>query len=76
MYANTHGSLPARLDDATPRKRISLRYHLPSDDNYAALLPLFSYYLRLTDQLVQAAHFRPEVLRKIRTAREDTIKQI
>ena len=40
------------------------------------MLPLFSYFLRIADQLVQVAHFRPEVLRKVKVARDDTIKQI
>jgi hypothetical protein len=32
--------------------------------------------LRITDQLVQVAHFRPEVLRKVKAVRDDTVKQI
>lgn len=30
----------------------------------------------MTDQLVQVAHFRPEVLRKVRTVRDDMVRQI
>ena len=43
---------------------------------YAATLPLFTYFLRLPDTLVNTAHFRPEVGRKIRATREDEIKKL
>ncbi|SPN98394.1 uncharacterized protein DNG_01439 [Cephalotrichum gorgonifer] len=62
---------PTTLDEiAKPKKRICLRYTLPSNNDYSDLLPLFSYFLRLPDLLVNKAHFRPEVanvLRKTRT---------
>jgi len=64
------------LDETVPRKRIFLKYRLPSDGNYEPLVPLFAYFLRMTDQLVQSARFRPEVLRKIKAIRDETIKQI
>jgi hypothetical protein len=32
--------------------------------------------VRLPDTLASSAHFRPEVLRKLRTVRDETIKQI
>ncbi|KEZ44815.1 hypothetical protein SAPIO_CDS2929 [Scedosporium apiospermum] len=68
---------PTTLDETTPRKRIFLRYRLPSSDReYDDILPLFSYFLRLPDLLVKQAHFRPEVLRKIRVIREEAIAQI
>jgi len=53
-----------------------LRYRLPSSNNYDALLPIFSYFMRLPDALVQSAHFRPEVLKKVRGVRDETVKQI
>jgi hypothetical protein len=65
-----------RLDETTPRKRIFLKYRLPSDNNYEPLLPIFEYFVRITDQLVRDAHFRPEVLKKARSVREDVVKQI
>lgn len=68
--------LPRSLDETTPRKRIYLKYSLPSDNNYEALLPIFRYFVRMADQLVNQAHFRPEVLRKAKSIREDTIRQI
>jgi hypothetical protein len=65
-----------RLDEATPRKRIFIRYRLPSDNNYEPLIPIFSHFIRLPDQLASAAHFRPEVLRKIKSVRDENVKQI
>ncbi|KAI1828373.1 hypothetical protein F4861DRAFT_489831 [Xylaria intraflava] len=67
---------PRTLDEATPRKRIFIRYRLPSNNNYENLLPLFSYFVRLPDQLASVAHFRVEVLRKVKSVREENIKQI
>ncbi|ROW17781.1 hypothetical protein VPNG_00885 [Cytospora leucostoma] len=67
---------PTTVEETTPRKRIYLKYSLPSDDNYEPLLPLFRYFVRLSDQLVKEAHFRPEVLRKVKSIRDETVKQI
>ncbi|ROV88235.1 hypothetical protein VSDG_09019 [Cytospora chrysosperma] len=67
---------PKSLEETTPRKRIFLKYRLPSDNNYEPLLPLFRYFVRITDQLVKDAHFRPEVLRKVKSIRDETVKQI
>jgi hypothetical protein len=67
---------PKTLDETAPRKRVFLKYRIPSNNDYTKLLPLFQYFLRITDQLVQVAHFRPEVLRKVKAVRDDTVKQI
>ncbi|GAB0133971.1 hypothetical protein EsDP_00002359 [Epichloe bromicola] len=67
---------PAKLDDTTPRKRIFLKHRFPAGDNYGDLVPLFQYFLRLPDFLVQNARFRPEVLKKVRATREAMIAQI
>ncbi|KAI1351673.1 hypothetical protein F5Y01DRAFT_282288 [Xylaria sp. FL0043] len=67
---------PKTVEEATPRKRIFLRYRLPSSNNYESLLPLFSYFVRLPDQLASVAHFRNEALRKVKSVREENIKQI
>ncbi|KHN99466.1 DUF1682 domain protein [Metarhizium album ARSEF 1941] len=67
---------PVKLDDATPRKRIFLKYRLPSGGRYDELLPIFSYFLRLPDFLVQNGRFRPEVLKKVRATREAMMSQI
>lgn len=64
------------LEETTPRKRIFLKYRLPSDNNYEPLLPIFHCAIRITDQLAKEAHFRPEVLRKVKSVRDDVIKQI
>ncbi|KYK60004.1 hypothetical protein DCS_01138 [Drechmeria coniospora] len=67
---------PRSLEDTAPRKRLFLKYRLPSDGNYEALVTLFSYFLRLPDFLVQSAQFRPEALKKVRATREAMIAQI
>ncbi|KAL2271582.1 hypothetical protein VTJ83DRAFT_953 [Remersonia thermophila] len=67
---------PKTLNETTPRKRVFLKYRLPANDDYTNLLPLFRYFLRITDKLVQVAHFRPEVLRKVKAPRDATVRQI
>ena len=64
------------IDEAKPRKRVFLRYRLPSNGDYEPLLPTFQSFLRVSDLLVQSAHFRAEVTRKLRLVREENIKQI
>jgi Protein of unknown function (DUF1682) len=49
---------------------------IPSSGDYTNVLPLFQYFVRLADVLVSGAHFRPEVMRKVRITREDTIKKL
>ncbi|OAA67988.1 DUF1682 domain containing protein [Niveomyces insectorum RCEF 264] len=67
---------PTTLDEAVSRKRVFLKYRLPSNGNYEPLLPIFSSFVRSVDQLVQMGRLRPEVLRKIKSAREDIVRQI
>lgn len=67
---------PTKLDETVPKKRIYLTMKVPSSAEYSRVLPLFQYFVRLPDMLVQTAHFRPEVLRRIRATREDTIKRL
>jgi hypothetical protein len=58
-------------------KRISISIRLPSSSkDYTKSVPLFAYYLRLPDFLVQNAHFRPEAMRKVRQTRDDEIRRI
>lgn len=64
------------LEETVPRKRVFLRYRLPSNNNYDSLVPLFEYFVRIPDALVSGAHFRPEVLRKVRSIRDENIAQI
>ncbi|KAL2693936.1 hypothetical protein Neosp_000504 [[Neocosmospora] mangrovei] len=67
---------PVTLEETSPRKRLFLKYRLPSSGNYEKLLPLFSYFLQLPDVLVKVAHFRPEVTKKVRNTRENAIAEI
>ncbi|KAI1477342.1 DUF1682-domain-containing protein [Daldinia eschscholtzii] len=67
---------PTKIDETIPRKRVYLRYRLPPSNNYDDLAPLLAYFVRIPDQLASSAHFRPEILRKIRVVRDETIKQI
>jgi dipeptidase len=67
---------PNRIEETTPRKRLLLRYRLPSSNNYDDLVPLFAAFLHIPDHLASSGHFRPEVLRKVKTVREETIKHI
>jgi hypothetical protein len=64
-----------RLAETTPRKRITL--HLKLNSYYPAnTLSLFQIFLRLPDTLVSVAHFRPEVLKRIKITREDEIRKL
>lgn len=67
---------PKTLDETNPRKRLFLKYRLPSDNGYGGLAPLLAYFVRMPDRLVQAAHFRPEVMKKVRATREAMVAQI
>lgn len=66
-----------RLDETAPKKRIFLKTRLVSSSaQYQKTLPLFEYFIRLPDMLAQSAHFRPEVLRKIKATRDETIRKL
>lgn len=39
-------------------------------------MPIFNYFMRISDHLVKSAHFRPEVNRKLKVVREENVKQI
>ncbi|KAL1967346.1 hypothetical protein VTN77DRAFT_3392 [Rasamsonia byssochlamydoides] len=68
---------PMKIEETTPRKRVQISLRLPSSSSgYASTMPLFSVFLRLPDVLVSTAHFRPEVMRKLRNTREDEIRRI
>lgn len=64
------------IEETVPRKRVYLRYRLPSSNNYDNLTPLFSAFLRLPDHLASSGHYRGEVMRKVKSVREEAIKQI
>ncbi|KAH9900572.1 DUF1682 domain protein [Xylariomycetidae sp. FL2044] len=67
---------PTKMEETVPRKRIYLKYRLPSSNEYENLVPLFSYFMRIPDHLANSAHFRPEVLRKVRAVRDENVRQI
>ena len=65
------------MDDTVPKKRLYFSMRLPSSSaGFANTLPLFAYFIRLADVLVQSAHFRPEVMRKVRNTREEMIRKL
>ena len=69
--------LQYRIDETAPKKRVHLSINLSSSSSdYSTTVPLFNMFLRLTDRLVASAHFRPEVMRKIRNAREEEVKHL
>ena len=68
-----------RLNEAISKKRLSLVMRLPKKSGanaHAATLPLFTQFIRLPDLLVSAAHFRPEVIRRVRATRDEEMKKI
>ncbi|CAG8910232.1 unnamed protein product [Penicillium egyptiacum] len=68
---------PTKIDETIPKKRIQLSANLASSPSgYTSTLPLFNQFLRLSDKLVASAHFRGEVMRKVRNAREEEIKKL
>lgn len=68
---------PIKLNEATPRKRLSLSIRLPaSESDYSTTHALFAHFLRLPDALAHTAHFRPEVQRKLRGTREEELRKL
>ncbi|KAI9879777.1 MAG: hypothetical protein M1830_007219 [Pleopsidium flavum] len=68
---------PNKLNETIPKKRISLSLKLSSSPTtYSTTLPLFTHFLRLPDTLVQSAHFRPEVTRRLKATREEEIRKL
>ncbi|KAJ5928137.1 hypothetical protein N7466_007093 [Penicillium verhagenii] len=67
---------PTKIDETVPKKRVQLSVNLSSAAGYAATVPLFNQFLRFGDKLVAAAHFRGEVLRKVRNVRDEEIKKL
>ncbi|GAB7350110.1 hypothetical protein MBLNU459_g0775t1 [Dothideomycetes sp. NU459] len=69
---------PKTLNELVPKKRLNLnlRFRTPGAGSPPPSLPLFSYFLRMPDQLVSSAHFRPEVMRRVRATREEETKKI
>ena len=66
-----------RLDDAKQKKRVSLSLRLPSSaspEAYKPTIPIFTYFLRLPDNLPR--NFRPEVQKKIKGTRDAEINKL
>ncbi|RVD86367.1 uncharacterized protein DFL_004647 [Arthrobotrys flagrans] len=55
------------------KKRIVLHLNIESDDDTT---PLMECFLRLPDFLVTNAHFRPEVIRKVRATRDEERRRL
>lgn len=69
--------LTNRISETHVDKRISLSMNVPCDAaNYQICKPLVEAFLRLPDQLVSCAHFRPEIMRKIKAVREEEHKKL
>ncbi|EKD21183.1 hypothetical protein MBM_00296 [Drepanopeziza brunnea f. sp. 'multigermtubi' MB_m1] len=66
---------PLKLEETAPKKRIYLSLRIPSSD-FSPILSIFQYFIRVTDILAQSAHFRPEVLRKVRNTRDELIRKL
>ncbi|KAI5289061.1 hypothetical protein KEM54_004479 [Ascosphaera aggregata] len=70
---------PVTLEETKPRKRVALSFRLPSGSGvaaYTSTLPLLKYFVNLPDRLVSVAHFRPEVMRKVRSVREEEVRKL
>lgn len=68
---------PRTLEEATTaRKRVFLRYTIPSNNDFSTVTPLFTQFLQLPDSLVAKAKFRPEILRKVNRVREEAVAQL
>ncbi|KAH0559417.1 hypothetical protein GP486_004064 [Trichoglossum hirsutum] len=69
---------PTKPDEAQSRKKIDLCVRIPRSPaaDPDPTVPILSYFLRLPDQLVSSAHFRPEVSRKVRQTREDELRKL
>lgn len=68
---------PLKIEETVPRKRVHICLSLPSSTSgYTSSIPLFNQFLRFADRLVAVAHFRAEVMRKVRHAREEEIKKL
>ncbi|KAM3417150.1 hypothetical protein BST61_g8725 [Cercospora zeina] len=64
---------PKKLNELVPKKRVELHTRLSTGP---AAAELFAHFLRIPDQLVSGAHFRPEAMRKVRQTREEEVRKI
>lgn len=78
----------SRIEETTPKKRLVLHMTLPTSNSLFSLVPFLPYpstfsssslvqtFIRLTDHLVNTAHFRPEVHRKVKATRDEQVKAL
>ncbi|KAF3936188.1 hypothetical protein ABW19_dt0203128 [Dactylella cylindrospora] len=65
---------PTTLDEfEKAKKRLVLALNIESKENTT---PILEYFLRLPDLLVANAHFRPEVIRKVRAIRDEEKRKL
>lgn len=72
---------PVKVEDTAPKKRVYFSTRLAGNSTspesvYSSSSAIFSYFLRLPDRLVAGGRLRPEVLRKIRQARDEQINRL
>ncbi|OBT93826.1 hypothetical protein VE01_08501 [Pseudogymnoascus verrucosus] len=67
---------PLSVDETVSKKRVYLSLRLPASGDYEETLPIFTYFIQLADFLVEKAHFRPEVMKKVKGGREDVVKRL
>ncbi|CUS12008.1 unnamed protein product [Tuber aestivum] len=67
---------PTTPAETVPKKRVTLQVNIPSDMAPTALPKLLQAFIRLVDHLAAVAHFRPEVLRKVKAVREEEAKKL
>ncbi len=67
---------PTTIEECVSKKRVFLSVKLPAESEFANTMPLFEYFLSLPDRLVEKAHWRPEVLRKVQKPREEIVRKI
>lgn len=62
---------PEVVEECVSKKRVYLSMKLPSsDEGYAACLPMFEYFLSITDRLVEKAHWTNLINKKLNATRE------
>ena len=64
------------IAETVPKKRLILQLNMPPSGSSPALPNLLQAFIRLTDHLVSTAHFRSEVIRKVKVLREDEIRKL
>lgn len=62
---------PEAVEECVSKKRVFLSMKLPSsDEDYAACIPMFEYFLTITDRLVEKAHWTNLINKKLAATRD------